>query len=351
MELNSTLNIHKARLIRNSIIMAVFLIVLCAAISLALFLGELQPKNKLGEISNVNYLKISRGMGIKEIGAEIYTNGIIKSDKAFFVYSLISGKGASFKPGVYELNSNQSVPEIATLFSLGPRSISVVITPGMTLKEIDDYLSSLKIIPKGSLVEFNINTIKDELSFLKNAHTLEGFLFPDTYIFFIGSDIKDVVYKILNNFKIKTEPYLASLESFKTEADINWLIIASMIEKEVVSENDIYIVSGIIQNRLNKKMPLQIDATVIYAKCQGRFLNCPELNSEDFKIDSSYNTYKYSGLPISPISNPGMQSIKAAINPEKTNYLFYLSDPKTGKTIFSKTFNEHTKNRQKYLMI
>ena len=97
-------------------------------------------------------------------------------------------------------------------------------------------------------------------------------------------------------------------------------------------------------------MPLQVDATIVYIKCQGQFLDCPPARDADYKADSPYNTYLYSGLPSGPISNPSAKTIEAAANPVKSDYWYYLSDPKTQKTIFSKTLDEHNKNRYKYLL-
>ena len=343
------MNEHKTRLVKNSIIILILLGILVFFMGLVLFIGSIQPRNKISEISNVVYFKIGKGTGISEIAGDLYADDIIKSKFAFEFYSYISGKGSSFKPGTYELSSNQSVPEIASIITSGPRKISATIIPGMTLKEADDYLSALRIINQNELSGFDVNSEKGKYSFLKNAKSLEGFVFPDTYQFFAGSDVKTVVEKILDNFGSKIAPYLANLQDPAGNGNMNWLITASILEKEVISEGDLRMVVGVFQNRISKNMPLQVDATVIYAKCQGRFLDCPPLNSEDFKIDSPYNTYKYKGLPVGPISNPGLVAIKAALDPEPNNYLFYLSDPNTKRTIFSQTLQEHSRNRSKYL--
>lgn len=337
---------YKARLIRNTIIISVLLITLGLIVAIAFAAGDMRPKSEDNESVSLFHLTVEKGTGTEEIADTLYASDIIRSKYAFKAYSYLSGKGAFFKPGIYEVSSTESIPEIATMLALGPKSISAIITPGMTLKEIDDHLSSLKIISKNSLAEFDVNELKEKFLFLENAPSLEGFLFPDTYMFFAGTEAKNVAEKILNNFQAKIASLLQDSRNYE---NIDWLIIASMLEKEVIGENDLNITSGIIQNRLAKKMPLQIDATVIYAKCQGKFLNCPKLSSQDLKIDSPYNTYKYQGLPPAPISNPGASAIKAAMDPKTTNYLFYLSDPKTKETIFAKTLEEHARNRVKYL--
>ena len=161
-----------------------------------------------------------------------------------------------------------------------------------------------------------------------------------------------MVEKILNNFKIKVLPLIqeTSRAIDKNDKMPRILILASYLEKEVIDDNDREIVAGIFEKRLKAGMPLQIDATVIYAKCFGKFLNCPALQKSDYAIDSPYNTYRYSGLTPTSVANPSVESIKAVLNKKSSPYWYYLSDPKTKKTIFSEDFNEHNRNRAKYLL-
>ena len=129
------------------------------------------------------------------------------------------------------------------------------------------------------------------------------------------------------------------------------LAIASLLEKEAPEYKDRQIIAGVLYKRLNLGIALQVDATLVYAKCAKTFLICenPKIYRSDLGIQSSYNTYLYNGLPPGPIGNPGLDSIKAALNPVKSEYLYYLSDPITKKTIFSKDLDEHNENRAKYL--
>jgi UPF0755 protein len=121
--------------------------------------------------------------------------------------------------------------------------------------------------------------------------------------------------------------------------------MASIIEKEVRSTSDMKIVSGIFWNRIKNGQALQSCATLAYVLG----VNKAQYSLEDTKVDSLYNTYKYRGLPPGPIANPGLDAITAAIYPESTNYNYFLSDPATGKTIYSKTLDEHNANKYKYL--
>ena len=180
--------------------------------------------------------------------------------------------------------------------------------------------------------------------FLNSAKNLEGFLMPDTYKFFQSSSPETVAEVFLDNFQKKTEPL------WSNQNDIyRTIIIASLVEKEVPLPDDKRIVAGIIFKRLSVGMPLQIDASVVYGVCQGKFLDCSPLTAADFKRDFPYNTYLYKGLPPGPIANPSLESIKVVLSPQKSSYWYYLSDPSTKKTVFSKTLEEHGENRARYL--
>jgi UPF0755 protein len=157
-----------------------------------------------------------------------------------------------------------------------------------------------------------------------------------------------VVGEFTDNFNVKALPLL-NADSKNAQRD---LILASILEKEVPSSTDQKLIAGILLKRLAAGMPLDVDATVCYAKLlenPSPAASCYPLTALDFKIDSPYNTYLYRGLPPGPIGNPGVSAIVAAIDPVSSPYWYYLSDPKTGKTIFAKTLDEQTQNRVKYL--
>lgn len=290
-------------------------------------------------------LEIKAGMGFNEIADQLKVENFIRSKIIFKIYSLFSGQAHQLKPGRYILATNISIPELVKVLTKGPEEISVMVTPGMTLKEIDDKLSSLNIIRPNDLINLDINFFKNDYPWLGEARTLEGFLLPDTYNFFSDSDINLVIHKFLDNFKIKALPFFEDSDNI-----LDKLILASLLEKEIPDYEEKKIAAGILLKRLKTGMPLQVDASLVYIKCSGRFFGCPQLTEADYKIDSPYNTYLYPGLTESPITNPGLESIKSVLNPQKTNYWYYLSDPKTKKTVFSKTLDEHNNNRAIYLL-
>jgi len=309
------------------------------------FLSNLKPVN-----SDINFeLKIEKGQGLREIAAVLSQAHIIKSITVFKLYAVFTGKAQHLKAGVYQLNGHLSTPEIINLLIKGSNpEINVTINEGATLKEIDQILASANIISKGDLLnfEFKNNETAKNYPYLESIDSLEGFLYPDTYRFKTNSSVEEVAKKFFENFQDK----IWSLINQKND----WyeiLILASILDKEVPSFEDQQLVAGIINKRIKIGMPIQTDATIVYAKCQGDIRSCPQrqVTKNDLKLDSPYNTYLRLGLPPTPIANMSQSSIRAALNPKNSNYWFYLSAPKTKETFFSKTLEEHNIKISKYL--
>lgn len=323
---------------RNIRIFAIFLSVASLALSYGLYL--LKPVATQADFKDFS---IEHNTGFSEIAVLLERAGLIRSIGAFKIYAFLSGVGGKIKAGNHWLSPAQSLPQILeTLVDAEKIDQSVAIIEGWTLREIDDRLSKAGIIRGGSLLSLQPEELRKEYPFLLGSNSLEGFLFPDTYRFFKESSAEAVARKFLDNFRDKTQSLLSGSRAYRT------LIIASLLEKEVRSFKDRQIVAGIIEKRLKLGMPLQIDATICYAENKS-FSECYPLSRSDFEIDSPYNTYKRAGLPPAPIGNPGLEAIKAALTPKLSTYLYYLSDPKTGRTVFASTFEEHNENRARYL--
>lgn len=333
--------------------LGVFLLI---ALLIGVFIGELRPSFIPQTLQTPINIDIPKGAGFNEITNFLVSGGLIRSRLAFKLYAIFSGQAEHLKSGRYAFNSPLSIPSLIKILVKGPAEISAVIFPGMTLKEIDERLASLGVIDGEDLINYNLakgfSNSEADYFFVKEAISLEGYLLPDTYRFYPGSDIEITVKKILNNFKIKALPLIQETGGAidKNGKMPRILTLASYLEKEVIDDDEREIVAGIFEKRLKAGMPLQIDATVIYAKCLGEFLNCPALQKNDYTIDSLYNTYRYPGLTPTPIANPSLESIKAVLNKKSSSYWYYLSDPKTKKTIFSEDFNEHNRNRAKHLL-
>lgn len=330
----------------KSFLFLINLIILIGFVGISYFLFSL---GSVSEVFSAKEFEIKNGQGLAEITSNLKTAGLIRSKNVFKVYAVVSGSAHILKPGDYVLNSASGTPTIVNVLVQGPKKeVTVVIVEGMSLRDIEEVLSAEDILPAKVIFEFNFDGLKKDYDFLASVDNLEGYLFPDTYRFFKKSSVELVIRKFLDNFKQKAWPILKKDADFQEK-----LILASLIEKEVPSSEDRQIVSGVLQKRLALGIPLQVDATLSYIKCSGTFVFCdkPAVARKDLSLVSLYNTYLHRGLPPGSISNPGLAAIQAALNPRKSDYLYYLSDPKTKKTIFSKTLEEHNDNRSKYLGI
>ncbi len=315
---------------------------MAALISAGLFLLSLRATGS-ADASKIDF-QIQAGEKFGSIVADLKTKNLISSSLSFEILALLEGKAGEFKPGDYELDAGLSGWNIIGILTAGgQKEVSVVIPEGSDLAEIDAILGEARILRSGALINYQNNILGGS-----SGQNLEGYLFPDTYNFFIGSNVDMVVGKFLSNFNQKA---LAALSQDKNNLKEN-LILASLIEKEAADYQSRVIIAGILKKRLENHMPLQIDATICYVKEQVLgipYKNCYPIKTSDLKIQSPYNTYLNTGLPPAPISNPGLSAIEAAINPKSSPYWYYLSDPKTGKIIFAENYAEQQKNELKYL--
>jgi len=210
------------------------------------------------------------------------------------------------------------------------REVTVTIPEGLSIKQIGEILENAKLFPKDA--------------FVKIAQKEEGYLFPDTYRFYKNAKPEDAVVKMKENFNKKvTADILEEIKKSKrTLREV--VIMASILEEEVKSTEDRKIVAGILWKRLDRGMGLNVDAALTYIL--GRASH--DLTIDDLKFDSPYNTYRYRGLPPTPISNPGLDAILAAASSTPSKYFYYLTD-KEGAVHYAKTLEEHALNKFKYL--
>ena len=301
----------------------------------AIFIFELRAP--VSAVADFKVVEIRNGYGFRRIVSNLAGENLIRSRFAFEALAIFTGAARKLQPGVYRLNSAMTAPEILRELTSGShREATVTIPEGSSMYDIEKVLSDSDVVVPGNFVQ------------VAQKEDLEGKLFPDTYRFFTDSSAEEVLAKLAENFRVKAETLLV----LKPEDKKINLILASLIQNEVPNTEDQKIVAGILKKRLVAGMPLQVDATICYIKEVRSYphgQNCYPLTPLDFKIDSPYNTYLNRGWPAGPIGNPGLDAIKAAINPRSSPYWFYLSDPRTKKTIFARTFDEHNLNRAKYL--
>ena len=249
----------------------------------------------------------------------------IKGVSFIKLYVKVLNKEIEVKSGEYLLHKNSSVNDIIETLTKEPalNLINITIPEGYTIEDIGKKLEEEGVCSKE---DFILAVKEYELpSYVKvnseKRYNLEGYLFPDTYLIEIGESPKEIISKMLARFEEVLNIAESELDIKINDEDIEDIVtIASIIEKEARLDNERSLVSSVIYNRLKDDMMLQIDATVIYALGE----HVETVYHKDLEVDSPYNTYRNYGLPIGPISNPGLESIKAALNPEKTNYLFYV---------------------------
>lgn len=306
--------------------MTVALFLSCAYVSFFIFVPGLSvPKEKMFEIP--------KGSTLSETAFALENKGVVRS--AFFLraYIAIVKNDRPVISGFYLLSETEPLYEIADRIVSGEYRVSkvkILIPEGFDAEDAQKAVVS-------SVPSF------EGVKFLSLAKQNEGYLFPDTYFFFSIVKPEEVILAMRKNFDEKIQP-LQNKISASGHPLSEIITMASIIERETVTPADRRIVSGILWKRIKLGMPLQVDAVFDYVN--GKTTH--DLTAEDLKADSPYNTYTNKGLPPGPICNPGLDTILAAIEPTKTSYLYYLSD-KTGKMHYAKTFDEHVRNKQKYL--
>lgn len=304
----------------------VIFVLLLISVFAAGFRSALLPLSE-GSSEEVQF-SIKKGDGSKDIALNLEKEDLIKWAPAFRAYVIFKGMAGNLKAGEYLLSPSMSVPEIAEKIIKGEvLKISVTIPEGFTVRQIEERLGVQ--LP---------------------GENLEGFLFPDTYQFSFGFFGEEAVEKMRANFEKKLTQDLREEIARQNKTVLEIITMASLIEKEVRASEDKRIVSGLLWKRLEAGMLLQVDATIAYI-LEAEGWGFDEMRREialSRGIDSPYNTYKYPGLPPGPISNPGIESITAAVYPVESDYWYYLSTPE-GETVFSKTLEEHNSARATYL--
>ncbi len=314
-----------------------------------IFLYAFTPQSFIS--SKPKIIVVNKGSSLKEIVYKLYNKKVINNPYLFYFIGFISGYSRYIQEGTYYISINESPAEIYhELVNGRVATAEVSIPPGLNIFEIAEILSKNHITDKKLFLKKCYDK-KFLLSIKVDAPSAEGFLYPDTYIFKINSNPKDVIKDMVNNFYSKTK---------KINPDYKDLIIASLIIKEADEKrkNSVSFISSVIHNRLKINMPLDIDSTSIYAMNVIMYKNylrdgnaykvILHMKPQYLKMKSPYNTYLNYGLPPTPIANPDLVSIEAAIHPPKTKYLYYIAT-KNGKTLFSDNLSGQIKNIDKYL--
>ncbi|MBU8916551.1 endolytic transglycosylase MltG [Bacillus sp. FJAT-29953] len=305
-------------------------------------------------------VEIPIGSSVTGIGERLEQNGIIKDAKVFKYYVKLKNEGG-FMAGDYQLSPSMDVPEIVSRLKTGKvlakASFKIAIPEGKQLKEIAAIMAKAtnqdeaQVLAKLNDKEFIKTLMAKYPDILTNEilnpsimYPLEGYLYPATYPFFKPNpSVEEMVTAML----VKTREVLADYtdEAKDKKLSVHQLLtMASLVEEEATEKADRKKISSVFYNRMEKGMPLQTDPTVLYA--QGKHKD--RVVYKDLEVNSPYNTYKNPGLPPGPIANAGKSSIEASLEPEQTDYYYFLATA-DGTIIFTKTLEEHNKEKAKHI--
>lgn len=291
-------------------------------------------------------VEIPSGASTADIADILKENGLVDNTLVFRLKAKNSPNGTKMNYGTFYLNDGMTIDDIINTLAKSyahdetvrftvPEGYSVewiatkaqdagFCTREEFLSALDDYYEYdfIDYIPKENGAKF----------------PLQGYLYPDTYEFYADATAHDIIDKMLANFELK----IKSVGNISYEKLHDAVIEASLLEREALLESEMTTIAGVIENRIKKGMKLQIDASVQYAVSDGEY-NVSRITYDDLNINSPYNTYRVTGLPIGPICNPSVKAIEAALNPKKHDYLYYHTDTKKndGSHIFTKTYEEH----------
>lgn len=280
---------------------------------------------------------VSRDQTASQIIQSLSGAGLIRSPLVARIYLKISGQERKLQAGSFVLSPDMTLAQVYQVLTGPPADVWVTIPEGWRREQIAARLQA-------TFGQTNQDFVATD--FLKATATLEGQLFPDTYLIPISATAERVIQIMTANFAAKAKLSLP--------ADSQTLIVASLVEREALSDTDRPVIAGILWKRLQAGWPLQVDAAVQYGRdsaiCKAALLDCDYWKPlTDTKFASPFNTYLHSGLPPAPIANPGLSAISAAASPQTSPYWFYIHTPE-GAVYYGRTVEEHNANIDKYLL-
>ncbi len=283
-----------------------------------------------------------------QVGQILKDHELIRSPFIFVLYARWKNLDGSLKAGEYLLNNGLSTPEIVSELVDGRlASETITIPEGYTLAQVAELLETKGLASKE---EFYAVAAQEDFPYKfleespKGERRLEGYLFPDTYRVTRGNSVRSLIDEMLKRFDQEMEDLDYPARAQKVGLTLHEAVtLASLVEREAKIDEERPLIAGVIHNRMEKSMLLQIDATVQYALGT----NKPQIYYKDLEVDSPYNTYKNSGLPPGPIAMPGRASLLAAVEPAETAYLYYVAKP-DGSHAFATNYAEHEANKERY---
>ena len=291
--------------------------------------------------SAATYVDIASGTGTQSIALKLEQAGVLRSRYAFDLLRLV--KGGKLIAGEYRFNHPASAAEVYARITHGDvYFIPLTIPEGFNIFDIAQAVAAAGLAPRDTFLQAERTQTGLIADLSPNAPSLEGYLFPDTYRFNHHSTPASILTAMTHRFR-----QVAAQLGITADPDLpGKVILASLIEKEVSQASERPLVAGVFTNRLAQNIPLATDPSVAYAALlENRYRGT--IYASDLQSPSPYNTYRHTGLPPGPISNPGVASLKAAISPAATDYLYFVADAQ-GHSQFSATLQQHSQQVQAY---
>lgn len=288
--------------------------------------------------SGETFVEVTPGSSTARIGDELERAGVIRNRFVFAAMHFVLP--SSLKAGEYRFDHPEPMTEVWRKIARGDvYTIAVTIPEGANVFDISVRLERAGFGPRQQFLDMQAQEVNLIADMDPSARSLEGYLFPDTYRFPRKATAVQIVTAMLRRFR--TEAAQLGLKDNVHEV----VTLASLVERETAVDNERPLVASVLDNRLAKQMPLMTDPSVIYGlELSGRWRG--EIYASDLKLDTPYNTYLHPGLPPGPVANPGAKSLKAAMQPANTDYLYFVAEGANaqGKSLFSSTLEEHQKN-------
>lgn len=318
------------------------LVFLVGGLGLLYFQSQVDPKGPAGPAVSV---EIPRGSSIQRIASVLEQEGVVDNARNFRLYVRVKSAGP-FQAGSYELRKNSAFDDVIETLSKGPELTfqRLTVPEGLTIKQVAELVGRM---PGRSAEKFLAATTDGTVTskyLPAGSRNLEGLLFPDTYNFEEKDDEHAILRRMVSSFDAAAaKAGIDDVARGGLVGPYQALVVASLVEREARVPDDRGMVARVIYNRLEKKMLLQVDATVIYALGRTGEKGLRVLN-KDLEVDSPYNTYKVPGLPPAPIASPGAASLRAAVAPTEGPWLYYVVIDAEGRHAFATTLAEHNKN-------
>lgn len=285
---------------------------------------------------------IPEGASTAEIASILEAKGVIKGAWLFRLVARLNDQAGDLKPGEYLLRTGMSYGQVLDILEKGPTivTLKVAIPEGKTVREIAQIFGTKTPITAEAFLRAATSGAHRVDILPAGSKNLEGLLFPKTYEIEPKVTADQAVELLLDQFREETRALDLSRARALGITPYQAVIVASMVEREAKVPQDRDNIAAVIYNRLKKGMRLQVDATVQYAIFLRTGRYDPNITTEDYRIDSPYNTYQIDGLPPAPIASPGLASLRAALNPAKVDYLYYVLVGEHGEHAFARTYEE-----------